>query len=168
MPRRQRKEAKCKQLVPDQRYQNEEVRRFTNMLMLHGKYSVAYKMVCWAIEQTLEKAKLPPCDDKQQAVKQLFDELIQKAGPEVEIKTKRLGGATYPVPVVVQTRRRVTLAFRWMIQYSRKRKGAIKNCLAQEFLDVLEGRGGTINERENLHRMARANMAFANIKQRGT
>ena len=137
MPRRQRKEAKSKRLLPDQKYNSVLVRQFSNMLMKDGKYSVAYKHLCCAIDLVIEKTQGPLAGDaKQKAVGELFEALIQKAGPEVEVKTKRLGGATYPVPVVVQAQRRITLAFRWLIQYARKRQGAIFNCLAQEFLDL--------------------------------
>jgi len=166
MPRRNTKVSKYVKPRPDRKYDSPLVRKFANMLMKSGKYNKAYKALCEALEAVVEKTQGNLSGEaKNKAVLELVDTLIEKAGPEVEVKSKRLGGATYPVPIVVRKERRIALAFRWLIRFARKRTGGIAQCLMQEFLDVLAGRGATVNERENLHRMARANMAFANIKR---
>lgn len=167
MPRRKAKPSKyVKTESVDRKYGSPLIKKFANMLMKDGKYNKAYKSLCDALETVVIKSKGNLTDElMKQEVLNLMEELIEKAGPEVEVKSKRIGGATYPVPIVVQKSRKIALAFRWLIRFARKRTGAIAKCLEQEFLDVLAGRGSTVNERENLHRMARANMAFANIKR---
>lgn len=166
MPRRNKKLSKHVKKRPDVIYSSCLIRQFACMLMKDGKYTKAYKKLCVALESVVDK-NTPGLsgEERKQAVVELVDKLVAQAGPEVEIKTKRLGGATYPVPVVVRYERKVSLAFRWLIRFSRKRVGDIAKCLTQEFLDVLANKGATIGEKENLHRMAKANMAFANIKR---
>jgi small subunit ribosomal protein S7 len=166
MPRRNKKLSKYVKKRPDVIYNSCLIRQFACMLMKDGKYAKAYKKLCTALESVVDKNKPGLSgEDKRKAVVELINQLVVQAGPEVEVKTKRLGGATYPVPVVVRQERKVSLAFRWLIKFSRKRVGDIANCLTQEFLDVLANKGATISEKENLHRMAKANMAFANIKR---
>jgi len=166
MPRRNKKLSKYVKRRPDVIYGSPLVRQFACMLMKDGKYNKAYKSLCIALEEVVDKTTPGLTgDERKQAVLNLVDSLIEKAGPEVEVKTKRLGGATFPVPIVVRRERRVALAFRWLIKFARKKVGKISKCLSQEFFDVLAGKGATANEKENLHRMAKANMAFANIKR---
>ena len=165
MPRKQNKGSKYVNLLPDDKYNSLLIRRFANMLMKDGKYTKAYSALCKALEDTVEhRNKGLNEEEKQKAVIDLVELLIEKAGPDVEVKTRRLGGANYLVPIVVKKERRVSLAFRWLIKFSRKRVGSINECLKKEFIDLLEDRGGTFNEKLNLHRMAAAHMAFANIK----
>ena len=165
MSRKKNHGSKYVKLLPDDKYNSLLIRRFANMLMKDGKYTKAYSKLCAALEAVVEhRNKGLSAEEKEKAVVELVDLLIEKAGPDVEVKTKRLGGANYLVPIVVKKDRRVTLAFRWLIKFSRKRVGAMQDCLKKEFIDLLEERGGTHNEKLNLHRMAAAHMAFANIK----
>lgn len=143
-------------VLPDPKHGSETIARFINMVMQSGKKSVAEKIVYGAMDVIGEK--------NPNAV-----ELVQKAldnvAPAVEVKSRRVGGATYQVPVEVRSSRRMALAMRWLIDSARKRgENTMPRKLAAELLDASESRGGAIKKREETHRMAEANKAFAHYR----
>lgn len=143
-------------LLPDPKHGSQVIARFINMVMQSGKKSVAEKIVYGAMDVIGEK--------NPDAV-----ELVQKAldnvAPSVEVKSRRVGGATYQVPVEVRASRKMALAMRWLIESARKRgENSMPRKLAAELLDASENRGGAIKKREETHRMAEANKAFAHYR----
>lgn len=147
-----------REVLPDPKFGSEMITRFVNMVMESGKKSVAEKIVYGAIT-TIQ--------DKNKSVNPV--ELVQKAldnvSPMVEVKSRRVGGATYQVPVEVRMKRRQTLAMRWIIDAARKRgEKSMPNRLAGELLDASEQRGSAVKKREDTHRMADANKAFAHYR----
>ncbi|HBB38086.1 MAG: 30S ribosomal protein S7 [Candidatus Magasanikbacteria bacterium GW2011_GWD2_43_18] len=145
--------------MPDPVYGNELVGRFINFLMERGKKSVAQAIVYDAL--TLVKAK------KNEDPVKIFEQVINTAKPQVEVRSRRVGGANYQVPMPVVGNRQDALAFRWIIAAARTRKGNMAEKLSAEFLDILEGTGGTMKKRDDVHRMAEANKAFAHFARRG-
>ena len=141
--------------MPDPVYGNELVGRFINFLMERGKKSVAQAIVYDAL--TLVKAK------KNEDPVKIFEQVINTAKPQVEVRSRRVGGANYQVPMPVVGNRQDALAFRWIIAAARTRKGNMAEKLSAEFLDILEGTGGTMKKRDDVHRMAEANKAFAHF-----
>ena len=141
-------------LKPDVKYNSLLVAKFINMIMLDGKKSIAQKIVYDTLdnlEKKLNKGAL-----------EIFEDVIEKARPLVEVKSKRLGGANYQIPVEIKKERSIALAMRWMINFARKRSGhSMIEKLTAEMLDILDGKGATIKKREDTHRMAEANKAFA-------
>jgi small subunit ribosomal protein S7 len=152
-----RRVSQKRELVPDPRFGSETLTRFVNMLMLSGKKSVAEQIVYGALDQIQAKANQPSLDILQKA--------LDNVQPLVEVKSRRVGGATYQVPVEVRPSRRVALAMRWLIDAARKRseKGMIAR-LAGELLDAHENRGSAVKKREDTHRMAEANKAFSHYR----
>lgn len=152
-----RRVSEKRELVPDPRFGSETLTRFVNMLMLSGKKSVAERIVYGALDQIQAKTNLPSVDVVQKA--------LENVQPLVEVKSRRVGGATYQVPVEVRPSRRVALAMRWLIDAARKRgeKGMIAK-LAAELLDAHESRGAAVKKREDTHRMAEANKAFSHYR----
>ena len=144
--------------MPDPVYGNELVGRFINFLMERGKKSVAQAIVYDAL--TLVKAK------KNEDPVKIFEQVINTAKPQVEVRSRRVGGANYQVPMPVVGNRQDALAFRWIIAAARTRKGNMAEKLSAEFLDILEGTGGTMKKRDDVHRMAEANKAFAHFARR--
>ncbi|WP_439447936.1 30S ribosomal protein S7 [Stenotrophomonas sp. ATs4] len=145
-------------VLPDPKHGSETIARFINMVMLSGKKSVAEKIVYGAMDVITEK------NSSANAV-----ELVQKAldnvAPAVEVKSRRVGGATYQVPVEVRSSRKMALAMRWLIDSARKRgENTMPKKLAAELIDASENRGGAIKKREETHRMAEANKAFAHYR----
>ena len=145
-------------VLPDPKHGSETIARFINMVMQSGKKSVAEKIVYGAMDVITEK------NSSANAI-----ELVQKAldnvAPAVEVKSRRVGGATYQVPVEVRTSRRMALAMRWLIESARKRgENTMPRKLAAELIDASENRGGAIKKREETHRMAEANKAFAHYR----
>ena len=143
-------------ILPDPKHGSEVVARFINMVMKSGKKSIAEKIVYGAMDVISEK--------NPNAI-----ELVQKAldnvAPGVEVKSRRVGGATYQVPVEVRASRKMALAMRWLIDSARKRgENTMPRKLAAELLDASENRGGAIKKREETHRMAEANKAFAHYR----
>lgn len=167
MPRKKRSRSKHLITRPDVVYNSVKVRKFTNMLMKDGKYTKAYGIVCDALEKVYETEGANFTNaDKKAAVLEMLDKILEEAAPMVEVKSKRIGGATYQVPREVSSDRRMTLAVRWILQFSRKRSG--KNMvqkLADEMRDVLKGTGATMRKKDETHRMAKANLAFAYINR---
>ena len=155
MPRR--REVPKRTILPDPKFGNEMLAKFMNMVMERGKKSVAEKIIYGALDAITEKGK----DDAMSVVEQALDNVR----PAVEVKSRRVGGATYQVPVEVRQVRRNTLAMRWIIDAARKRgEKSMARRLAGELLDASESRGAAVKQREDTHRMADANKAFAHYR----
>ena len=146
-------------IAPDAEYSSVLVAKFVNMIMERGKKTTAQSIVYGALE--ILKAK------KNGEATKLFEMVMDTARPQVEVRSRRVGGANYQVPMPVSSERQSALAFRWMIAAARARKGgSMVEKLAQEMIDILDGVGGTIKKKEDVHRMAEANKAFAHFARR--
>ena len=155
MPRRNR--AEQREVIPDSRYGSTEVTKFINMLMMDGKKSLA-EQIFYDAMQTIEMKTGQPAMN-------VFRQALQNAKPILEVRSRRVGGATYQVPMEVSYRRRDSLARRWLVQYSRARSGkTMAQRLAGELLDAARGDGGAVRKKEDVHRMADANKAFAHYR----
>ncbi|MCZ0936752.1 MAG: 30S ribosomal protein S7 [Gemmatimonadetes bacterium] len=155
MPRRNR--AEQREVTPDSRYGSTEVTKFINMLMLDGKKSLAERIFYDAMQSIEMKTGQPAMN--------VFRQALQNAKPILEVRSRRVGGATYQVPMEVSYRRRDSLARRWLVQYSRARSGkTMAHRLAGELLDAARGDGGAVRKKEDVHRMADANKAFAHYR----
>lgn len=149
--------ASKREAPPDPVYQNPMVSQIINRLMLRGKKSLAEKIVYGALKVISEKTGGDPTQTLRKAV--------ENVRPLVEVKSRRVGGATYQVPVEVPSRRSVTLAVRWMTTFSRKRREqTMAERLAAELMDAAAGAGASVKRREELHKMAEANRAFAHFR----
>lgn len=156
MPRR--REVPKRQIIPDAKFGSVIVAKFMNQIMLDGKKSIAEKIVYNAFDIVKEKAN---CQD----VVAYFEEVLEAIRPLVEVKSRRVGGATYQVPVEVREDRSITLAMRWLIDASRgRREKSMHERLANEMMEAHEGRGSAIKKKEDTHRMAEANKAFAHYR----
>jgi len=155
MPRRYRPERR--KVKPDLRYGSELVSKFMNCVMERGKKSTARRIVYNAFEQMEEQAGQDPL--------QLFEQAVRNVSPMIEVKPRRVGGATYQVPVEVEPHRRTSLAFRWLLAAANSRPGkTFAEKLASELLDASKNQGAAIRRREETHRMAEANQAFAHYR----
>ncbi len=155
MPRR-RVIAK-REILPDPKYGNVTLAKFMNILMISGKKAVAERIVYGALDLVGQKA------DKDAL--ELFNEALENIAPMVEVKSRRVGGATYQVPVEVRPARREALAMRWLVEYSRNRsEKSMPARLAGELMDASQGKGGAVKKREDVHRMADANKAFSHYR----
>jgi small subunit ribosomal protein S7 len=154
-----RRVSQRRELVPDPRFGSEAVARFVNMLMLSGKKSVAERVVYGALDQVQAKA------GQSGSSLDILQKALDNVQPFVEVKSRRVGGATYQVPVEVRPSRRIALAMRWLIDAARKRseKGMVAK-LAGELFDAHESRGAAVKKREDTHRMAEANKAFSHYR----
>jgi len=147
----------AEQLKPDPRYNSKLVSKFVNCLMLEGEKNVAQKVFYDAMDLIEKKLK----DAEPLAV---FEKAIGNVKPLLEVRSKRVGGASYQVPMQVNSRRQRSLAFRWILQSARSKKGKpMRERLASELMDAYNGQGGAMTTRENIHRMAEANKAFAHF-----
>jgi small subunit ribosomal protein S7 len=153
-----RKGAVSRRQVPsDSVYGSDLVEKFINSMMWDGKRSTAQRIFYSALEIAAQKANDEPL--------KLFKKAVENAKPVLEVKTRRVGGANYQVPVEVNPFRRQSLAIRWLIQYARDRAGkTMVDKLAEELFDAANGRGGAIKKKEDVHRMAEANKAFAHYR----
>ena len=143
-------------LLPDPKHGSQVIARFINMVMQSGKKSVAEQIVYGALEYISEKHAEPV---------QLVEKALSNVAPAVEVKSRRVGGATYQVPVEVRSSRRTALAMRWVIEAARKRgENSMPRKLAAELLEASENRGGAVKKREETHRMAEANKAFSHYR----
>ena len=155
MPRR--REVPKRVELPDPKYGNQEVSKFMNTIMNAGKKSVAERIVYGAFEQIGKKSGKDPLE--------VFSSALNNIRPVVEVKSRRVGGANYQVPVEVRPSRRTALAMRWLRDAARKRgEKSMGARLAGELLDASEGRGSAMKKREEVHRMAEANKAFAHFR----
>ena len=149
--------AEKREVLPDAKYGDRVVTKFMNNLMVDGKKSVAERIVYSALERVETRLKRPPID--------AFHEALDNVKPSVEVRSRRVGGATYQVPVEVRTERREALAIRWLITASKNRnENTMEERLAAELLDAANGRGTAVKKREDTHKMADANKAFAHYR----
>ena len=149
--------ASSQQLKPDPAYNSKLVSKFINCLMLDGKKSVAQRVFYDAMDIVSKKLK-----DTQPL--EVFEKAINNVKPMIEVRSKRVGGSSYQVPMQVSSRRQQSLAFRWILQSARGKKGTpMCERLATELMDAYNERGGAMTTRENIHRMADANKAFAHF-----
>jgi small subunit ribosomal protein S7 len=152
-----RNRAELRTVIPDPRYNSETVAKFINNVMERGKKSLASGIVYDAFQTVEERTKRPPLE--------VFEEALKNATPLVEVKPRRVGGATYQIPVEIGSSRRMALAMRWMIENSRKRTGRdMAQRLAGEIMDAARNEGATVKKREETHKMAEANQAFAHFR----
>ena len=155
MPRR--REVPKREILPDPKFGNVDLAKFMNVVMLDGKKSVAENIVYGALEQVEKKSGKDPLA--------VFGQALGNVKPVVEVKSRRVGGATYQVPVEVRPARRMALAMRWLREAARKRgEKSMALRLAGELLDAAEGRGGAMKKRDEVHRMAEANKAFSHYR----
>jgi small subunit ribosomal protein S7 len=155
MPRR--REVPKRVILPDPKFGNLQLAKFVNMIMLSGKKAVAEKIVYGALDRMSEKGASDAVE--------VMEKALDNVSPQVEVKSRRVGGATYQVPVEVRASRRQTLAMRWIIEAARKRgEKSMQLKLAGELMDAAENRGSAIKKREDTHRMAEANKAFAHYR----
>jgi small subunit ribosomal protein S7 len=155
MPRR--REIPKRDILADPKYGSVDVAKFMNVLMTAGKKSVAERIVYGALESIAKKGGKDPLE--------VFTQALQNAKPMVEVKSRRVGGANFQVPVEVRPVRRVALAMRWLREAARKRgEKSMGARLAGELIDAAEGRGGAVKKREEVHRMAEANKAFSHFR----
>jgi small subunit ribosomal protein S7 len=146
-----------REILPDSRYNSKLVSKFINALMRAGKKSVAEKTCYDAFDIIKEKTGNDPM--------KVFKAALENVKPVVEVKSRRVGGATYQVPVDIRTQRRIALAFRWMLGFSKKRsEKSMKEKLAAEILDAANKTGSSVKKREDTHKMAEANKAFAHYR----
>ncbi|HSH04249.1 MAG TPA: 30S ribosomal protein S7 [Anaerolineae bacterium] len=155
MPRRYRPEKR--EVQPDLRYGSVNVEMFVNRLMIGGKKSVARRVLYDSFELVEKRANRPALE--------VFDEAMENVMPHIEVKPRRVGGATYQVPVEVPQSRRLSLAMRWLLTAADKRNGrSMSEKLANEFMDAANNQGAAVKRRDDAHRMAEANRAFAHFR----
>ena len=155
MPRR-RVVAK-REILPDPKFGNVTLAKFVNHVMISGKKAVAERIVYGALENVKEKASKDPIE--------IFEEALENIAPMVEVKSRRVGGATYQVPVEVRPARRGALSMRWLADYARNRgEKSMRQRLAGEIVDASQGKGNAVKKREDVHRMAEANKAFSHFR----
>ncbi len=146
-----------REVLPDPIYNSKIVTKLINNVMLDGKKTVAQKIVYDAFDIIKEKSGREPLE--------VFEESLNSVMPVLEVKARRIGGATYQVPLEIRPERRQTLGLRWLVLYARKRnEKTMAERLAGEILDALEGNGGAFKKKEDMHKMAEANKAFAHYK----
>ena len=144
-------------VLADPVYNNKVVTKLINNIMLDGKKGVAQKIVYGAFEQVAEKSGKDAIE--------VFEEAMNNIMPQLEVKARRIGGATYQVPIEVRTERRQTLALRWLTLYSRKRgEKTQKDRLANEIMDAANNTGASVKKKEDMHKMAEANKAFSHFR----
>lgn len=155
MPRR--REIEPREILPDPKFSNTNVAKFVNVLMSRGKKSVAEGILYGAFEQIAKKGSKDPLA--------IFDQALANTKPIVEVKSRRVGGANFQVPVEVRPVRRIALAMRWLREAARKRgEKSMPARLAAELIEASEGKGGAVKKREEVHRMAEANKAFSHFR----
>lgn len=155
MPRR--REVPQRVVVPDPRYNSELVTRFVTCIMSHGKRSTAENIFYGAFGIIEEKTGQPPLE--------VFEKALENVMPAIEVKSRRVGGSTYQVPTEIRPARRRALAIRWIIDYARKRsEKSMAGKLAAELMDAANSRGASVKKREDTHKMADANKAFAHYR----
>ena len=149
--------AEKREILPDAKYGDRILSKFMNNLMLDGKKSVAERIVYGALERVEDKMKKAPVE--------VFHEALDNIKPSVEVRSRRVGGATYQVPVEVRVIRRQALAIRWLVDFARKRsENTMTERLTGELLDAANNRGAAVKKREDTHKMAEANKAFSHYR----
>ena len=179
-----RKPAVRRPVMPDPLFGNEQLTRFINVVMDHGKKSVAEKIVYGALERVVTQAKnqskeggdeggggkksggsIRSSADLRKFALESFERALDNVRPTVEVKSRRVGGSNYQVPVEVRPERRTALAMRWLVEYSNERgEKTMVLRLANEILDAMQGRGNAVKKKDETHRMAKANQAFAHYR----
>ena len=155
MPRR--RVAAKRAILPDPKYGNQILAKFINHVMVSGKKAVAEGIVYGALDRIRERGKQDPVE--------VFEKALEAIAPYIEVKSRRVGGATYQVPVEVRPSRRASLAMRWIVQNARSRgEKSMEERLAGELLDAAANRGAAVKKKEDTHRMAEANKAFAHYR----
>ncbi len=155
MPRR-RVVAK-REVLPDPKFGNQTLAKFINIVMVDGKKSVAERIVYGALDIVAEKKSGEAID--------VFEQALDNIRPSVEVKSRRVGGSTYQVPVEVRPARQSALAMRWLVEYARKRgEKSMRQRLAGEMIDAVDNRGAAVKKREDVHKMAEANKAFSHYR----
>lgn len=155
MPRR--REVPKREILPDPKFGSVDLAKFMNVVMLSGKKAVAERLVYGALEQVQTKSGKDPIE--------VFNSALNNVKPIVEVKSRRVGGANYQVPVEVRPIRRMALAMRWIREAAKKRgEKSMDLRLAGEMLDAAEGRGGAVKKRDDTHKMAEANKAFSHFR----
>ncbi len=155
MPRR--REVPKRKITPDPKYKDKLISKFTNTIMLSGKKAVAEGILYGALDVIEERFKEDPLE--------VFRKALDNVKPKLEVKSRRVGGATYQVPVEVRPERRVALAMRWLVTYARERgEKTMRERLAGELRDAAEGRGNAVKKKDDTHKMAEANKAFAHYR----
>lgn len=155
MPRR--REVPKREVTPDPKFNSETVAKFVNVVMKSGKKSTAERIVYGALDTIASRSKKEPMD--------IFNQALDNVRPIVEVKSRRVGGATYQVPVEVRANRQMALAMRWITEAARTRSGKSMGVrLADELMDAAEKRGNAVKKREDVHRMAEANKAFSHYR----
>lgn len=153
-----RRRAEKRKIDPDPKYKSIILTKFINKIMIGGKKSVACRIVYDAIEKFSQKVK---AENPLEA----FEQALENAKPTLEVKSRRIGGATYQVPIEIAPDRRTAMAMRWIIRYSREKVGrTMADGLSQELADCYQNQGATIKKKDDTHRMAEANRAFAHYK----
>ena len=156
MPRR--REVEVREVMPDPIYNDQQITRFISAVMRRGKKSLSERIIYGALEIIAERTKDDPV--------KVFKKALRNVLPSLEVKSRRVGGANYQVPIEIRPRRQETLAMRWLIQYSRDRKTerTMRERLAMELLDAADNKGAAVKKKEDTHRMAEANKAFAHYR----
>ncbi|HEX4325482.1 MAG TPA: 30S ribosomal protein S7 [Burkholderiales bacterium] len=155
MPRR--REVPKREILPDPKFGSVDLSKFVNVLMIEGKKAVAERIIYGALDQIGKKTGKPALE--------VFGQALSNAKPMVEVKSRRVGGANYQVPVEVRPIRRMALAMRWLREAAHKRsEKSMGQRLANELMEAAEGRGGAVKKRDEVHRMAEANKAFAHFR----
>lgn len=156
MSRRRRAEKRV--VEPDPMYNSELITKFINKIMQKGKKSLARKIVYNSLEKLQHKVK-------SRTPLEAFEQALENAKPSLEVKSRRIGGATYQVPIEIAADRRVAMAMRWIINHARKKPGrSMEDALTHELIDCFNNQGTTIKKKDDTHRMAEANKAFAHYK----
>ncbi|MEL6870715.1 MAG: 30S ribosomal protein S7 [Pseudomonadota bacterium] len=155
-----RNQAPKRSILPDPKYKSQLLAKFMNMVMNDGKKSVAERIIYGALDRMSERGGIA---DEQSL--EMLEQALENIKPAVEVKSRRVGGATYQVPVEVRPQRRQTLAMRWVIDAARKRsEKTMAHRLAHELMDAAENRGAAVKKKEDVHRMAEANKAFSHYR----
>ena len=152
-----RKASVRKGVMPDPKYNNKLVAKFINIIMYRGKKSIAERIVYKSFNIIGDKSKKPPLE--------VFQKAVDNVRPLLEVKARRMGGATYQVPIEVKSDRSMTLALRWLKTFAKNRKGkSMEDRLASELLDAYKGEGPAVKKKEDTHKMAEANKAFSHFR----
>jgi small subunit ribosomal protein S7 len=155
MPRRSR--ALKREILPDGKYHNQTITRFINKMMKNGRKATAENIVYEALEIVAKQAKKDPIE--------VFDLALKNATPVLQVKARRVGGATYQVPIEVPAERGQMMAMRWLVSYSRERSGkSMAQKLAGELMGASQGEGSTIKKKQDMHKMAEANKAYSHFR----
>ena len=152
-----RRRAEKREVIPDPKFGDRVVSKFTNNLMMHGKKSVAERIVYGAFDEVQRRSGNDPV--------KVFHDALENVKPHLEVRSRRVGGATYQVPVEVRPRRATTLAIRWIVDFSRQRREkTMAECLANELMDAANGLGAAMKRRDDMQKMAESNKAFAHYR----